>query len=348
MTKILEIKDKVFRFYGEYETFIYPVIKFIMALTAFLMISMNIGFMEQITSPTYAIVLALLCALLPVNAIIWIGSVLILLNMYTLSLEVAIVTLCVFAVIYLIYFRFAPEDGIALILTPIMFRFNVPYIMPVGIGLFRGAYSVVAGVCGTIFYYFIDGIKQNSSTFVELANDKEADVTAKFNVTIGQIFNKPEMYLVIVIFIVSTLCVYFIRRIKADHAWTLAIVTGILVQVIGLFVGYIAMGISGKEIGLIVGNIVSLLIALGLEFLFMNLDYARTERVQFEDDDYYYYVKAVPKKMVAQEEKVVKRFGTTATMGKRIDRNTNSSIVDEDVSRKVMAQELDIDEDLLK
>ena len=35
-------------------------------------------------------------------------------------------------------------------------------------------------------------------------------------------------------------------------------------------------------------------------------------------------------------------------MGKRIDRNTNSSIVDEDVSRKVMAQELDIDEDLLK
>ena len=35
------------------------------------------------------------------------------------------------------------------------------------------------------------------------------------------------------------------------------------------------------------------------QFLFMNLDYARTERVQFEDDDYYYYVKAVPKKTVA-------------------------------------------------
>jgi hypothetical protein len=34
----------------------------------------------------------------------------------------------------------------------------------------------------------------------------------------------------------------------------------------------------------------------------MNLDYARTERVQFEDDDYYYYVKAVPKKMVAVRE----------------------------------------------
>ena len=47
---------------------------------------------------------------------------------------------------------------------------------------------------------------------------------------------------------------------------------------------------------LIVGNIISLLIAFILQFLFMNLDYARTERVQFEDDDYYYYVKAVPRK----------------------------------------------------
>ena len=53
--------------------------------------------------------------------------------------------------------------------------------------------------------------------------------------------------------------------------------------------------------------------------------------------------------MVAQEEKVVKRFGNTASMGKRIDKNNlNSSVVDEEVSRRVIAQELDIDEDMLK
>lgn len=32
-----------------------------------------------------------------------------------------------------------------------------------------------------------------------------------------------------------------------------------------------------------------------IEFLCFNLDYSRTEKVQFEDDEYYYYVKAVPK-----------------------------------------------------
>ena len=33
-----------------------------------------------------------------------------------------------------------------------------------------------------------------------------------------------------------------------------------------------------------------------MRFIFMNLDYARTENVQFEDDEYYYYVTAVPKR----------------------------------------------------
>lgn len=41
-----------------------------------------------------------------------------------------------------------------------------------------------------------------------------------------------------------------------------------------------------------------------------NLDYARTEKVQFEDDEYYYYVKAVPKMAVAVPEKRVKRITT--------------------------------------
>jgi hypothetical protein len=92
-----------------------------------------------------------------------------------------------------------------------------------------------------------------------------------------------------------------------------------------------------------------MVLGYGIKFFFMDLDYARTERVQFQDDEYFYYVKAVPKKMVASKEKTVKHFGSTGSMGKKIDRSkNNTSVPDEDVSRRVMAQELDIDEDLLK
>jgi hypothetical protein len=86
-----------------------------------------------------------------------------------------------------------------------------------------------------------------------------------------------------------------------------------------------------------------------VEFFMMDLDYARTERVQFEDDDYYYYVKAVPKKMVAVKEVTVKHFGNTGRMGKRISKSeTKTSEDEEETSRRVMAKELDIDEELLK
>ena len=118
---------------------------------------------------------------------------------------------------------------------------------------------------------------------------------------------------------------------------------------VGLFAGYLVLNVSGKTLGLLIGNILSLLISFVIQFLFMNLDYARTERVQFEDDDYYYYVKAVPKKMVAVKEVTVKHFGNTASMGKRIDRSKRTlTPEEEETSRKVIAKELDIDEDLLK
>ena len=76
-----------------------------------------------------------------------------------------------------------------------------------------------------------------------------------------------------------------------------------------------------------------MLLAFGvLQFLFFNLDYTRTERVQFEDDEYYYYVKAVPKMYVPTTEKQVKSFG-----GRERER----------ISRRELAEEMDIDKDLL-
>ena len=47
-----------------------------------------------------------------------------------------------------------------------------------------------------------------------------------------------------------------------------------------------------------------------VQFFRFNLDYSRTEKVQFEDDEYYYYVKAVPKMTVSAPEKKVKKITT--------------------------------------
>lgn len=348
MTKLMEIRDQGIRFYSKNETYLFPVVKFIVALSLFLIINANIGFMEKISSLPTALILALICAVLPVNAIVWIGAVLVLADMYALSLEVAVTTLILFAVLFFLYFRFAPKDGIAAVLTPICFRFNIPYIMPVACSLLRGAYSVLAVVCGTVVYYFFDGIHQNAAILMSSAAEDEA-APSKFDVSVGQLLNNKEMYLVIAVFAIAAIVVYIVRRMEVDHAWTLAIISGALIEIAGLFVGFLVLGITDKTLWLLIGNIISMLIAFVLKFLFMDLDYGRTERVQFEDDDYYYYVRAVPKKMVAVKEVKVKHFGNTASMGKRIDHSRPvHSQEEEETSRRVIAKELDIDEDLLK
>ena len=161
MNKLLEIKDKAVKFCGEYEHFILPVVRFAVAFIAFITIDLNIGYMAKISSMLVALLLALVCALLPVNAILWIASIMILLDMYALSIEVFAITFVLFLVLYFVYFRFAPKDGMLVILTPICFQLHIPSVMPVAAGLLRRAYSFVAIICGTLLYYFFDGIRQN-------------------------------------------------------------------------------------------------------------------------------------------------------------------------------------------
>ena len=350
MTNLLEIKDRLIRFYSKYETYLFPVVKFIVAIVLFTVINMNIGFMEKISRFPIALILALVCAILPVNATIWLAAFVVLADMYALSMEVAVTTLVLFAALFFLYFRFAPKDGFAAVLTPVCFKLNIPYVMTIGCSLLRDAYSVVAIICGTVIYYFLDGIHQNSGTLKNVVADGEtAATTSKFDISVGQLLSNKEMYLVIAIFTITAIVVYLVRRLEVEHAWTLAIISGVLIEVVGLFAGYLVLNVSGKTLGLLIGNILSLLISFVIQFLFMNLDYARTERVQFEDDDYYYYVKAVPKKMVAVKEVTVKHFGNTASMGKRIDRSKRTlTPEEEETSRKVIAKGLDIDEDLLK
>ena len=314
MNKLLEIKDKAVKFCGEYEHFILPVVRFAVAFIAFITIDLNIGYMAKISSMLVALLLALVCALLPVNAILWIASIMILLDMYALSIEVFAITFVLFLVLYFVYFRFAPKDGMLVILTPICFQLHIPS----------------------------DGIRQNASALAEVV-DKKGQSTTKLNVTMGQLLDNKEMFIVMAIFVITTLVVYQVRRLKINNSWTVATIAGGLIQLVALVVAYLVLGLPEKIIWLVLSTVVAIFAGVVIQFIFMNLDYARTENVQFEDDEYYYYVKAVPKKMIAKEEKVVKHFGNTGSLGKKIPRHNQ-----ENISKEAIAKDLEIDENIFE
>jgi hypothetical protein len=91
-----------------------------------------------------------------------------------------------------------------------------------------------------------------------------------------------------------------------DHAWKIAILGGAVVNLIALMAGDFLYDIQLSFVSVVFGTLFSALLCFVLEFFFFQLDYTRTERVQFEDDEYYYYVKAVPKVTLAEPERKVK------------------------------------------
>lgn len=333
MTAILELKEKLIRFYGKNEAYLVPVLKFVLALAMFLTINYNIGYMERISNIPVALILAFICSVLPINVTMVVASIVILLDMYALSMEVCLVTLILFVLVYLLYFRFAPKHGYDVILTVLCSRMHIPYIMPIGMGLLHGVYSVFALICGIVIYFFLDGVKDNAKVLSGVAA-VEGGNASTFNVALNQLVGNKEMYLVLGVMVATLIIVYVIRRMSIDNAWRVAIISGTLFQTIGMIAGYLLLGISGKTVGVLVGNAVSAGLALVIRFLFFNLDYSRAERLQFEDDEYYYYVKAVPKALIAGSDKQVKRFG-----GKREEQEL--------LTKRQFAKEMDIDEDLL-
>lgn len=343
MTKLIEIKNRIFRIWSEYEIYLRYVYKFVIALTLFGLINSSIGFKEEISSFPVTIGLALVCCLLPQGVTLFVAAMLVLIHLYVLSVEVALVTAIIFGIVFLLYFRFSPHDTLLFSITPIFCAMGIPYVLPIGTGLLRKSYSTVALVSGTIIFYFLDGIYQNIKIFQATTAGAVIE-SSKMSATVGLLLGNTELYLMVGVFTVSAIAVYTIRKTSMEHAWKIAIVVGVLIQVSGLLIGYILLDITEKMIGMLVGNILAAIVGFVIEFMFMNLDYSRTERVQFEDDEYYYFVKAIPKKMVASEDKTVTEFN--GIPGLALKKKAQKD--EEKITRKSIAKELDIDEELLK
>ena len=107
MTTLLELKEKLIRFYGKNEIYVKPAIRFVLAFFTFLMINNSIGYMKLVSKTPVAVILALVCSMLPVNGLIAIAALVVLADLYALSIEVCLVGLLMFAIIYFIYFRFS-------------------------------------------------------------------------------------------------------------------------------------------------------------------------------------------------------------------------------------------------
>lgn len=312
MTSLLVFREQLRKFYSRYELYITPVSKFLLALITLLVINGSIGYMSELKNFAVVLVLSLMCSFLPSNFIVILAALVTLGHLYKFSLECAVVALALFLLLFILYFRFSPKDTLVVILTPICFVFKIPYVIPIAAGLAGTPFSVVSVASGVVVYYTLHYMNASASV---LNTFEEDGALEKFRYVIDGLMGNKTMFVTIVAFVATLLVVYFIRRLSVDYAWTIAVITGALLNIMILLFGDLMYNINLPIIGLIFGNLIAAAVAKALEFLVFNVDYSRTERVQFEDDEYYYYVKAIPKMTVAVSSKTVKKINTQRSKG---------------------------------
>jgi len=303
MNVMLEFRERFQVFYNKNNAYLVLLIKFIVALFFFLYINQTLGFMEPLNSIFVVLVLALICSLLSFVATMGIGFLLAIGHCYAVGIEVAAVALVLLLVLLIFYLRIAGEDSVGAILTPLAFMWKIPFVIPMGLGLFRGPTSTFATVCGTIFYYFMKLVSDQAST---IRGIDKSELAKKVKILVDGLIQNNEMWMTIMVSVAVVLVVYTLRRMAVKYAWDIAIVTGGIVYLV------IRIGVStimDLEIffsGMLLQVIVVCSLAFLIKFFVFDVDYTRTESLQYEDDDYYYYVKAIPKINVAREQRLTK------------------------------------------
>lgn len=305
ITGLLIFRDKLKAFYAKGGVYIRHILRFGLAFLATYVVGRVIGNGSMISSPLICAAIALICAFVPLNITVVVSTVYIIIHLFGISLELAVIGAAVILVVYLLYFRFTPKTGFLLILTPLLFCLRVPYIVPVIAALTVGMSGIVPSVCGVFIYYLVDFAAKNANAIITMdADNALQNITFIFN----NILTNRELIVIAVSFAVVITMIYLIKRLSVNYSWIIAIIAGCVTDALIQIIAFSVLEVEYNFLMMLGGHLLAILVGLAMNLFIFTVDYSAAEFVQFEDDDYYYYVKAIPKASVAKRDVTVKRI----------------------------------------
>ncbi len=304
MTALLEMKQKLKNFYGQNEGYLTPLLKFLLAFGYFWWIRMQLGMMERLTNPFVIIIMALLCSILPGNAIMWIGFLFILGHCYAVGAAVAGFVAALLLLMVILGLRFSGKYNITFPLTSLGMTCQLSPLIPIGSGLLGNPVAAVPVGCGVVFSYLIAFIKEQEGVL----GGEGIEIQRALKLLMDGLVKNQDMWICLITFVGALLLVYLIRTRAFDYAWRVAIVVGAVAYLFMMLAGGLFLGLDVEMALITISTIVSALIGVVLEFFAFGGDYTRTEHLEYEDDDYFYYVKAVPKASISTSKRKIKKI----------------------------------------
>ncbi len=310
MLQLLELRERIKNFYQRYDAYLLPVVKFIFAFIAFQAINKEIGYDERLKSLPIILGISLLSAFTPSAVMVLLAAVISVLHVYFISPILSVMIIVILMILYLLFARYTPKYGYVLLAVPILFLLKIPYIIPILLGLISTPVAMIPTSCGVIIYFLFQIIKSAITMQVNISIE---DIIQLYTHVIDSLTGNRQMIMTVVIFSLTIMVTYFIRKMSFDYAFEISILAGGLTGILGFLISYLILNQSKQILSMILGTIVSIVLVYIIHFFKLTLDYSGVEYAQFEDDVYYYYVKAVPKVTVTVPQVNVKHINVKST-----------------------------------
>lgn len=307
MTMFLELKEKLKEFYAGYGNYILPAAKFLLALAVFLSINHTLDAVPVLGNIFVVLILSLICAILPLNGMVFLAVAAILVQCSGVHLIAAGFGAVLFLALWILYFRFASGEALALILTPLAFALHIPAAVPIAFGLAGGPVSALSVACGLVGYYFMRTVRDRIAV---LAAADEVQMKDLVIALAEGVFQNEALLVAIICCTVVLLVVYLIRCLEVDYAWQVSVIAGAIAYIIIQSAGALFLEVAVSVPALIVGTLGACVICFVLEMFLFGGDYSRSKRFRFQDDEYYYYVKAIPKMAVSNPERTIRTISS--------------------------------------
>ena len=324
MLKLLTLRERIKELYSTRNRFVDPIIRFFIVLVSMIIININIGAFALLKNPIVVVAVSLVGACLPKNLSVMMVLLLMVVHIFAISPMAAIVVFITYVIMYLLFFRFTSKQAYVLLATPLLFMIKLPFAMPIIAGLCSTPIAIIPVTFGTLIYFYLNYFSTNLTQLLAASQDEAISMMTGMA---ENVFKNPTFFYTVGTFAIAICLVYFVKRLTVDYSWVISSIAGGLLPTIAILIGCIIFDMSSVYSipMVIIGGLLSTVVAWFTQMFIHSVDYVRTEYTQFEDDEYYYYVKAVPKIQVLPPEKSIKRINAQKVSTKSNNKKTTKN-----------------------
>lgn len=302
MAQLVYFKEWLTVFYKKYVDVILPVLKLVFAFFALHMFQTMFYYNESVNNLWVFLAVSVVQAFLPISFLYYAISILIMINLWKVSMDIFLGFIIFFVICSLAFIRVDRKHAVIIIVTALLFHLKLEYLLPILLGMTSGFGAILPAAAG-IITYFLSVYMADVSTLLTTSSSSSFGMGLQRIVNLMLIDKKLLVLLVtfsLIIFMTTLLCHIFYER-----AWMFAIFVGNIAMVLLLLFGRLIFELDYSIWRLFLEMILGIGSCYIYRFFRGIGDVSRIEKASFEDDEYFYYVKAVPKIKVTQKDRNV-------------------------------------------